>query len=266
MTFEKELEFACELVRQASEVVLEYYDREVGVRWKGKNDPVTDADEASTKHILKMIGEKFPSDAVLIEEREDDKKRLDSPRSWIVDPLDGTKEFIARNGEFSVMAGLVAGGKPVLGAVAVPVSGIIYAGIAGEGAFMVRGGERVPIVVKKPGSLSDVRLVVSRSHRSSRIDAMKEKLGIKNEFHCGSVGLKMVKVISGEADLYVHFGRGASLWDTCAPEAIARAAGIKFTDLTGRDIDYMSSEVMLEKGIIVADSDLHARIISVISD
>jgi 3'(2'), 5'-bisphosphate nucleotidase len=107
---------------------------------------------------------------------------------------------------------------------------------------------------------------VSRSHRSARIDAVKQRLGIEKEIACGSVGLKMIKVVSGEADLYVHFGRGAKLWDTCAPEAVARAAGIGFSDIRGRDIDYLSDQVMLERGIVVAPLSLHAEVVRALSD
>jgi 3'(2'), 5'-bisphosphate nucleotidase len=267
MEYEAELEFAVDLVRGASRIVLEHYNRVVNVRWKGRNDPVTDADEASTVFILRMIEEKFPDDAVLIEERDDDGARLTRRRTWIVDPLDGTKEFIDRNGEFSVMAGLVEAGRPVLGAVAVPVGGVVYGGAVGATAFFEKeGAGRVPLPPRKRCALSDARLIVSRSHRSAKIDLAKEKLGITSEMACGSVGLKMIKVISGEADLYVHFGKGAKLWDTCAPEAVARTAGVMFTDLTGREIDYLSPDVRLERGVIVADEQLHAAALSRISD
>jgi len=267
MGYEKELELAVDIARGASRIILDHYEKDVHVRWKGRNDPVTDADEASTAFILRMIDDGFPGDAVLIEEREDDGRRLASRRTWIVDPLDGTKEFIDRNGEFSVMVGLVDAGRPVLGAVAVPVGGVVYGGTAGGGAFFQEeGGERRPLPARKLPDLSDARLIVSRSHRSGKIDLVKEKLGITSEIACGSVGLKMIKVISGEADLYIHFGRGAKLWDTCAPDAIARAAGIMFTDLTGGDIDYLSPDVKIQKGIVVADARLHSRVISLIAD
>jgi 3'(2'), 5'-bisphosphate nucleotidase len=264
-SFEKELDLACDLVRQASKVVLECYGGSVEVRWKGKNDPVTDADEASTRLILGMIGKTFPDDAVLIEEREDDPRRLKSARTWIVDPLDGTKEFIDRNGEFTVMVGFVAGGAPVVGAVAIPVSGALVAGMAGAGAFRVEGNARRAILPGRSPEPGDATLIVSRSHRSAAIDAVKEKLGITREIPCGSVGLKMIRVISGEADLYIHFGRGAKLWDTCAPDAIARAAGIRFSDACGKDIDYLAPQVTLERGIVVAAEDLHARVIAATS-
>ena len=267
MTLEKELDFACRVAGEAASVVLDHYSRDVAVRWKGRNDPVTDADEASTQCILKRLAQDFPDDAVLIEEREDDRRRLASARTWIVDPLDGTKEFLARNGEFSVMVGLAVDGRPVLGAVAVPAEGILYAGVEGEGAFMQDGqGRRNPIARSVGVEPSSARLIVSRSHRSAKIDAVKQRLGIVKEIACGSVGLKMIKVVSGEADLYVHFGRGAKLWDTCAPEAVARAAGVSFSDIGGRAIDYLSEKVMLERGIVVAPGDLHTRVVKALSD
>ncbi len=267
MTFEKELDFACRIAGEAASVVLDHYSRDVGVRWKGRNDPVTDADEASTQCILSGISRDFPDDAVLIEEREDDRSRLSSARAWIVDPLDGTKEFLARNGEFTVMVGFVLEGRPVLGAVAVPAAGTLYAGMEGSGAFLMEGqGPRKPIARPESVEASRARLIVSRSHRSSKIDAVKERLGIGQEVACGSVGLKMIKVVSGEADLYVHFGRGAKLWDTCAPEAVARAAGVSFSDIRGRAIDYLAEKVMLQRGIVVAPPGLHAEVIEALAD
>ena len=267
MTLEKELDFACRVAGEAASVVLDLYSRDVEVRWKGKNDPVTDADEASTQCILDRLSQSFPDDAVLIEEREDDRTRLTSVRTWIVDPLDGTKEFLARNGEFSVMVGFVLEGRPVLGAVAVPATGILYAGMEGDGAFMLDGqGRRHPIARAAAVEPSSARLIVSRSHRSAKIDAVKQRLGIEKEIACGSVGLKMIKVVSGEADLYVHLGRGAKLWDTCAPEAVARAAGVGFSDAGGRAIDYLSERVMLERGIVVAPGSLHAQVVKALSD
>jgi 3'(2'), 5'-bisphosphate nucleotidase len=267
MTLEKELDFACRVAGEAASVVLDHYSRDVAVRWKGRNDPVTDADEASTLCILERLSQAFPADAVLIEEREDDRSRLASSRTWIVDPLDGTKEFLSRNGEFSVMVGFVLEGRPVLGAVAVPAAGILYAGMEGGGAFVADPkGRRTPIARDAGVEPSRARLIVSRSHRSARIDAVKQRLGIEKEIACGSVGLKMIKVVSGEADLYVHFGRGAKLWDTCAPEAVARAAGIGFSDIRGRDIDYLSDQVMLERGIVVAPLSLHAEVVRALSD
>ncbi len=267
MGYQTELEFALRLVREASRIILEHYEHAPEIHWKGKDDPVTDADEAVTVHILRRLGEEFPKDAVLIEERGDDRRRLSGMRTWIVDPLDGTREFIERNGEFSVMVGFVENGRPVVGAVGVPVAGEVYGGAIGLGAFCEKEGQRrMRSLLRKAKDLGDATLIVSRSHRSAKIDLLKERLGITKEKVCGSVGLKMIKVISGEADLYIHFGKGIKLWDTCSPEAIARAVGVMFTDLSGRNIDYLSGSVGVARGIIVAESDLHAVVVSCIGD
>jgi len=107
---------------------------------------------------------------------------------------------------------------------------------------------------------------VSRSHRSRRIDEVKARLGIADEMPCGSVGLKMIKVVGGEADLYVHFGRGAKLWDTCAPDAVAAAAGLVLTDVDGAPIDYRAADVALQRGIVVAAPPLHGRVVAALRD
>jgi 3'(2'), 5'-bisphosphate nucleotidase len=261
----RELAAAVDLCRRACALVLDHYARAPVVRWKGRNDPVTDADEAVTRFILGELGAAFPDDAVLIEERADDGSRRRAARAWIVDPLDGTAEFIARNGEFAVMIGLAEGGRPVAGAVGVPCTGAIYYGAAGEGAYVARG-EEAPRPIVAPAAAGPaqrrLRMAVSRSHRSPRIDEVKALLGGADEIPCGSVGLKMLAVVSGEADLYVHFGRGAKLWDACAPDAVAAAAGVLLTDLAGAPIDYAAQDVALANGIVVAAPPLHGRVVA----
>jgi 3'(2'), 5'-bisphosphate nucleotidase len=170
-----------------------------------------------------------------------------------VDPLDGTKEFVAKNGEFSVMLGLAVEGEARLGVVYQPVGERLYAGIVGRGAFVETRGVRRALRPTDESDPRKLRLVVSRSHRSAAIDALRARLGIENERRSGSVGLKIGMVADGEADLYVHLSDKASVWDTCGPEAVLRAAGGRFTDLEGAPFLY-AGQVRASRGILACSA------------
>src|SRR5262249_52124274 len=158
-------------------------------------------------------------------------------------PLDGTREFADRNGEFAVMIGMAEAGRAALGVVVMPVSDEALAARAGRGAFAEdASGARRPLGVSTVSDPRAATMVASRSHRPAILEPVIQKLGIGRVVPCGSVGVKVSRIVLGEADLYVHGGRGAKRWDTCAPEAILTAAGGRFTDLGGAAIDYAAAE------------------------
>src|SRR5262245_22042467 len=126
-----ELESAKELALQAGDILLEHYDRSVDVQWKARGNPVTTADKAASRFITQELKQRFPHDAVLSEEEKDDMSRLSRSRVWIVDPMDGTTEFVAHNDEFAVMIGLAIEGRPVLGVVFQPTDKKLYYAVAG---------------------------------------------------------------------------------------------------------------------------------------
>ena len=132
----QELEFVAKLAREAATIVNTFYIGSSEVRYKPGDEPVTEADRSANQHIVTRIRARFPNDGLLSEESKDDLTRLHNDRVWIIDPLDGTKEFIARNGEFSIMIGLAVAGRPVLGVVQQPATGLLYAGAVGHGAFL----------------------------------------------------------------------------------------------------------------------------------
>jgi len=267
MAYEKEMQVARDAARAAAERILELYGPDVEVRWKGENDPVTAADEAGTEIILEWLAREFPGEPVLIEERKDDLSRLEGDRAWIVDPLDGTREFIDRIPEFSVMIGLEERGRAVMGVVHVPLTGVTFQGRAGGPAERVDpGGGIEPLSCRPVTRIEDMRLVVSRSHRSEKIGRAMERLGITAEVPSGSVGVKVSKMVSGEADLYIHLGPGIKLWDACAPHAILTSAGGRMTDPSGGDIDYASRSVYCETGLLATCGSLHEEIAGRIAD
>jgi 3'(2'), 5'-bisphosphate nucleotidase len=259
--YEKEIETARRAGLAAAARIIELDRPDVEVRWKGENDPVTAADLASTEAILETLGRAFPDDPVLIEEKTDDGARLSSSRVWIVDPLDGTREFIDRIPEFCVMIGLVEDGRPVLGVVHVPLTGVAFQGVAGGPALRIDpDGTETPLTCNPAGSIESMRLVVSRSHRSDAITRAKEILGITEEVPSGSVGMKVARLVTGEADLYIHLGPGIKLWDACAPDAILAAAGGRMTDPSGTAIDYAARSVHCPTGLLATTGALHDEI------
>lgn len=264
--YEREERFAADVVRRAGEVVMRWYAGEVRVDWKGKGDPVTEADREANALIVEAVRREFPGDAVLAEESADDLTRLGKDRLWLVDPLDGTREFVGRVGEFVVMVGLVDRGRPVAGAILHPVSGRLYRARRGAGAWVEHRSEVRPLAVSAEGAPAAARLIVSRSHRSAQLDRIKERLGVSREALCGSTGLKIARLAEGAADLYIHVGGGTKEWDVGAPEIILCEAGGAFTDAHGRPLEYNRPDVRTPRAIVASNGRLHAQVVSRLAD
>lgn len=243
-----ELAAACDAARAAGRAAMRFYGSARGVEKEG-GSPVTEADHAANRVIVDALAAAFPGDAILSEESADSAARLSAERVWIVDPLDGTREFLAQNGEFAVMIGLAVGGRAVLGVVYQPADDVLFAAAEGEGASITRGGETVPLRCDEPGG-DALRLVGSRSHPDPLLVRMQEALGITDVRPSGSVGVKCGLIALGERDLYVHPVPYLKEWDTCAPEAILRAAGGDVTDCRGEPLRYNKPDPRQPHGIV----------------
>ncbi len=269
---DRRLQIVRDIARLAGEVVLQYYAEKVEVEWKAPGNPVTAADHAANALILEQLHRHFPGEAVLAEETDDDMSRLGHDVVWMVDPLDGTKEFIKRNGEFSIMIGLVENGRPILGAVLQPAppSGIkpggLYSGAVGLGAWLSLGGSERPIRVSAIEETAQLRMIASRSHFDERVDQIRKHLGIHEILRSGSVGLKCGAIATGACELYIHPSSKVSLWDSGAPAAILTAAGGMMTDLRGEPLDYKSVHVGHPHGLLASHGRLHEQIVAVIKD
>lgn len=260
MSFEKEVEAAIQAARAAGTTILELYGH-VAAEMKGVGDPVTEADRRANAQIVRALRTAFPDDGIVAEESKDDPSvRTRAGRVWFVDPLDGTKEFLAHNGEFSVMVGLAVDGVAKVGAVYRPVGDVCWSATP-EGAL--RDGAALRVSTRD--RTQDVRLVSSRSHREPVIDALRHALGIGEERPSGSVGLKVGLIVDDLADLYVHPSSYARLWDTCAPEAILVAAGGRMTDCLGRPIRYDDADVRCQDGIVASNGLVHDRVVEALA-
>lgn len=260
----EELTFAIRIAQEAGTIVNTFYVGSSEVEYKSPDEPVTEADRSANQHIVSRIVTAFPNDGILSEESKDDLSRLHKSRVWIVDPLDGTKEFIARNGEFSIMIGLVVDGRPVMGVVHQPSSGLVYSGIVGQGASLLEEGETIPLRVSERTNLREMVLVSSRSHRKQIVDVIRRRLRITSETVTGSVGLKVGQIARQLADLYIHPSPGCKEWDLCAPEAILAAAGGKITDCWGNPLLYNKRDVRAHNGLIASNGLVHDAIMETV--
>ena len=259
--FAKELTVAVELARKAGAAVMEVYATDFSVDYKGKNDPVTDADKRGNELIVKGLQQAFPDDIIVAEESEKPDDNQTGNRVWYVDPVDGTKEFIAKNGEFSVMIGLAVNGQAKLGVVYRPDEDRLYAGIVDQEAWMETNGERTRLAVTSPEPSASITLTVSRSHRNPLLEKIGQDIGVGKEIPSGSVGLKIGLIARGLADVYMEPGPYTKLWDACGPEAILRAAGGQFTNILGEQLYYGLTQLKNTHGLVATNGAYHQKVI-----
>ncbi|MFQ5603160.1 MAG: 3'(2'),5'-bisphosphate nucleotidase CysQ [bacterium] len=265
MMLTEELNVATEIIKEAGQIILDFYHRKYDVELKNEREPVTQADKASNAFITEQLARQFPDDAILAEESKDDFKRLQKSRVWVVDPMDGTKEFIDKVGQFAAMIGLVENGRPVLGLVYQPTSAIFYWAVRNQGAYMIQNGQKSELHVSNVTEIDQLKLVISRSHRAELVDTMKEALGIHKEVASGSVGLKVGLLAQKKCDLYLHPNSKTKEWDTCAPEIILQEAGGTLTDCWGQPLKYNKENVYNDKGFVASNGTRHAEIIEKIA-
>ena len=225
------------IAEKAGGVILEHYAGATAVSTKADASPVTAADEAGEAVILAALRELTPEVPIVAEEEVARGAIPDVGEGpyWLVDPLDGTKEFISKNGEFTVNIALVAGRQPVLGVVTAPAKGLAWWGSIGQGACRCKSGEVTPIRVRaRPAE--GVVAVASRSHRDAATDAWLQEHGIEDTVSAGS-SLKFCLVAEGKADVYPRFGPTME-WDTAAGHAVLAAAGGRVLTTDGEPFLY----------------------------
>lgn len=260
-TDEKLLAPLLDIARSASEQIMRIYRTDFTVDVKADKSPVTEADLAAHRVIAADLKRITPDIPLLSEESADiswaERRRWDS--YWLVDPLDGTKEFISKNGEFTVNIALVQGGRPVVGVVHVPATGMSWYGCAGVGAFRRdQDGQASPIRVRRLIPGKPVKVVASRSHRGELLDGYLAKLGSHETVSRGS-SLKFCLVAEGTADVYPRLGP-TSEWDTAAGHAVLLAAGGQVMVVDGSPLAYNAKESLLNPHFIAyADSSRNWR-------
>ena len=254
-----DLETAKALAVHAGAILLEHYSN-TSVHWKGPRNPVTEADRLANDFLVKELKRLFPKDGILAEEEPDKMDRLSNSRVWIVDPLDGTMEFVNHLDEFAVMIGLSIDGKASLGIVYQPTAQKLYYAMSGSGAFLTENRTTRLLRVYPESDPLEVTIALSRSHHSPKVDIIQRELRIKNAISSGSIGLKVGLICEGRAHVYVHTSRHTSQWDTCAPDVILHEAGGRMTDLLNAPLRYNKPEVRNLHGVIASNGTIHERI------
>jgi 3'(2'), 5'-bisphosphate nucleotidase len=258
------LETMIAIAAEAAKVVLDVYRTPFRVDYKGPLDPVTEADRLANELICRRLAREFPGVPIVAEESQpqDFSDFRGAERVFFVDPVDGTNEFVDRNGEFVVMIGLLEGDRATAGVVHAPELGQVWAGSAGEGAFQIdRDGSRRPIRVSPVNELSRARIVSSRSHRSSALEQTLARLGAAQTLVLGSAGLKGMLVARGGAEAYVAPGYAGKRWDACAVDAIVIAAGGAFSDARGAPIAYRGEKLSNDLGVVASNGAVHQSIL-----
>jgi 3'(2'), 5'-bisphosphate nucleotidase len=240
------------IAREASAAIMKIYGGEFAVDHKSDNSPLTQADRAAHEIITRSLQQLTPTIPVLSEESppefHDYATRRHWQRLWLVDPLDGTREFVNRNGEFTVNIALIDQHLPVLGVLSVPATGTIYWGATGYGAHCAAGQLASSVITTR--ALPDIpTLVGSRSHRGDSLDELLTRIGAHKLISVGSA-LKFCRVAEGSADLYPRLGP-TSEWDTAAGQAIVEAAGGAVYELSGQAMTYNRRESLLNPHFIV---------------
>jgi 3'(2'), 5'-bisphosphate nucleotidase len=244
-SLEELLPAVLDIAHDAGRRILEIYESNFAVEAKEDRSPLTEADMASHREIVAGLKQLTPDIPVLSEESGEIPygQRRQWQEYWLVDPLDGTKEFIKRNGEFTVNIALIREGQPALGVVHVPVKDTDYFGAEGMGAYR-RIGE-APAEAIRVSALADgpIRVVGSRSHRGSSLDGYLSRLGDHEMVPMGS-SLKLCLVAAGDADVYPRLGPTCE-WDTAAAQGVVEAAGGQVVDLAGKPLRYNTKEAYL---------------------
>ena len=250
--WDKELKAAIEVGLKAKEKIMEIYNAGFDVEIKDDNSPVTLADKTADKMIREYLSKLFPSYAFLTEESEDDFKRQENDYVWIVDPVDGTKDFVAKDNEFTTNIALAYKHEIVVGVVIIPASDEYYYAIKNQGAFKVKNNKVTRIHVND--KLDNLTVLSSRFHTCSNekevIERHKDK--IKSVAHFGS-SIKACKIASGMAEISYRLSSGTKEWDTAAIQIIVEEAGGVFVKPNGERMTYNREDVYNREGYIIAN-------------
>jgi len=242
---DKQAQQLLDIARAAGQAILEVYHQDFSVDQKDDDSPLTAADLASHRIIVQRLGELDPAIPILSEEGASIPYSTRSrwQRYWLIDPLDGTREFVKRNGEFTVNIALIDRGRPVAGVVHVPVTGISYLGQAGQGAWKVDPTGQPTTIQVSGKRQKTARVAGSRSHAGDSLMRFLERLGEHEIVSMGS-SLKLCLVAEGAADIYPRLGP-TSEWDTAAAQAVVEAAGGLVTDTQLEPLRYNTKESLL---------------------
>ena len=246
------LELCKELAVKAGQSIMEIYNDadDLQVEYKDGEMPLTVADRVSNNIIVNSLREKYKEYAILSEEEKDNKERLSNDYCFVIDPLDGTKEFIKRNGQFTVNIALCYKQKSILGVIYVPVTGELYYALKGEGSYLKEANGNIrKLIVSDITETEKLRFVMSSSHGCSEMDELIKKHNIVNFVKMGS-SLKGCLIAKGEAEVYYRYNPTME-WDTAAMQCIAEEAGAIFKQMDDTEMLYNRENSLNKKGFYI---------------
>jgi len=257
-----DLVLAIDAARRAGDVVMKFFGSELNVTYKSDGQPLTDADLAADSLLHELLIGARPDYGWLSEETRDRPDRLERERVWIVDPIDGTRSFVAHRPEFTISIGLVEAGDPVVGVVFNPARNELFHAVRGGGAVLVREGSESQLHVRMRAGPAPAQLLASRSEGAAgEFDPFEGDWQIAPT---GSTAYKLAGAAAGRGDGYVS--RGAkSEWDVCAGVLLVREAGGRVTDLDGRELRFNRTDPYVH-GIVAASDRVHDQLLKVVRD
>lgn len=273
LNLEDELETAKTLAEEAGREILKIYHsmQRISIETKEDNSPVTIADKRSNEILVGGLGRNFPDYGILSEETVDNHSRLEKEFVWVVDPLDGTRDFIARQRTFTVMIGLAKGGKPVLGVIHSPIEKKTYFAVQGKGAYVhcydAGNGNRGrrKLEVSPSGELSRMRAMVVRTKPESEGLEQLIQMPFSSISLVGGAGYKAMMVAEGLGEVWYHRGHKCHEWDLCAPSIIVKEAGGQVTDFYGNPLVFNKETPDLQNGILVSNGKKHRELVELLA-
>ncbi len=250
---EKLLEWCKKISIEAGKKIMEIYSTDFDVEIKGDNFPLTIADKSANDIIVNSLKENYPEYSILSEESKEDYTRFSNDYCFVIDPLDGTKEFVNKNGEFTVNIALAYKGKPILGVIYAPVLNELYYAYENNGAFVENLNDNTKKRINVTNKTDNLIMVASKSHFSDKEQKLIDENGdkIKEIISKGS-SLKGCMVATGQADIYYRFGLTCE-WDTCAMQCIVEEAGGIFKQMNNTDMTYNRKNTLNEKGFYIVN-------------
>ncbi|MBD2385579.1 3'(2'),5'-bisphosphate nucleotidase CysQ family protein [Cylindrospermum sp. FACHB-282] len=256
------LEIARDVGRGAANILRSYYhgtakNPNLDIQYK-QNEPVTVADVAVSQYILQRLQAALGNEDFAYISEETYKSPLSRDSSkwvWIIDPLDGTRDFIDKTGDYAIHIALVQENRPVLAVVVVPEAEKLYYATIGGGTFVETRDGSIPLQVSAGKLVKDLTLVVSRSHRNERLNYLLQNLPCQNQQAIGSVGCKIAAIVEQQADIYISLSGNSAPkdWDLAAPELILTEAGGKFTHFDGTPLQYNTGDINQWGGMLASN-------------
>ena len=252
--YSAELSDMVTVAKQASETIMKYYKNGFEVEMKDDNSPVTSADKASNSIIVNTLKKKYPNVGILTEEAIDDKKRLKQEDIFVIDPLDGTADFVQKDDMFAVNIALVHDHLPVVGVVAIPCRNTYYFAVKNHGAFVVDNDSMIKRI-RVSNKTEDITVLSSKCHPNLKLKDLCEQNNNIGQLQLVGSSLKACLIAEGKAEVNYTFGSNTKEWDTCAPQIIVEEAGGVYRDTLGENIRYNRLDVYNRNGFVALNTE-----------